>query len=191
MTAKTNPATLTYGDMFTIECTPGIAWKIKDRRTLDGHESHCEEVADATPHTLEGERLDYGAPVKIGRAERTCLEISFKREHDGKIRAWPSAGNYSAPGLTDAQRAAINAELAVLSFDLPPLTPAELIERAKAEITSAMFYAVREVEKFLPSYQNKPAQIALSEAVHAAGAMDELRRVAVAEFAAKIAEWRV
>ena len=191
MTTKTSPAALTYGDMFTLECTPGIAWKIEDCRTLDGHENHREKVARATPRTPEGERLDPSAPVKIGRAERTYLEISFRREHGGGISAYPSAGSYSAPGFTDAQRAAIDAELDTLSFDFPPLTPAELIEQAKAEISSAMFYAVREVEKFLPSYQNKPARIALSEAVHAAGAMDELRRVAVAEFAAKIAEWRV
>jgi hypothetical protein len=137
------PNPLTYGDTFTLPSAPGTTWQIIDLRDVDHAGETREDRATAWPvHVAEDgtmSRYRHGEPVKIGRAERLDVRILFATsysENGPELQAYPRAGGYGDSGLTDAQRAAMSADLDALTFDLPTLTPdeirAQFVERLRS-----------------------------------------------------------
>lgn len=183
------PKTLTYGDTFTLPSTPGIHWQIRDSR------SHTEPTASvrayAEPVHEDGTRYAYDEPVRIGRAEREGLTIKFTTHRAPYLngRAWELRP-------TDAQCAAVDADLEALTFDLPALTAAEIIAsitRYATEYTGSS--AAREAVEMLriPRGYNSTDQdfVTVRDALYADPAtIPAIRAAIVAAFAAEIEGWK-
>lgn len=198
MSAATNSETLTYGDTFTIPSAPGTVWELRDVRYLEKAGYPGEFRAGAFPVERDGRPIERRDAVKIGRAERTGVYLELGRG----VRAYdfdtdtstidPDALNVRAFGdLTDAQRAAVTADLAALSFDLPALSADDIRARMLAQAEYTGRRAAREAQGNLPDRYSRP-DAQYGRPVIAAAMNAEARTVyiatAVAAFAGQLAD---
>lgn len=137
--------TYTYGDTLELPGIPGVVWKIHDHRTLDRAGEARETRAYLKPLTIDGEPVHYDSQIKIGRAERSNVQVglsmgAYDRDTDSydgtKLHIWAQSSGLNAR-LTDAQRKLLEGEVANLYFHIPPLSDHEIRQRFIANVGSS------------------------------------------------------
>jgi hypothetical protein len=176
---NTKTQTYSYGDTFTLPAFPGVLWKVCDRRDLEHAGDPHETRAQVRP--VDPENPTSGAvrniSIKIGRAERAGVVVNLRMQRvPGWITGTTAADRLTAYGSTDhyetsltvAQSKMISDEFGKLSFNLPPLSAAEIVEKMTHLLTYAAERGARELSGAMPDRYNGNRPGSAREAVAAA-----------------------
>jgi len=192
-------AAYTYGDVFTLPAIPGVTWRVFDRRSVDKAGSATETRAEVRPVRAEDPENKQIRDIvtKIGRTERKgvyvglAMRADYDRATDSypnppRLRAWASCDGMSA-SLTDAQRKLVDDAMDAQSFDLPPLTPGEIVEQLASSAESAGNAAAHRVWENLPDrYSYTSDTRATVRAALTEQAREAIAEAATAAFAASV-----